>query len=173
MRDRKNISYYIYEKQNYKKFFNNINKGDYIIGLIKLSKNRFCFLSTFNEESFIFILFCQDFSSKEKEIKMPKPIYNIKNNIFFKINKEKVIIVGKFEFIIFDPILLEIQTIISTGLIYCSLPFNKKNNYNYDQIYDFLALIIFEKNNLFLIISNFFDNIKESEKINLNHYYPQ
>ena len=171
MRDRKNISCYIYEKQNYKKYFNNLNKGDYIFGLIKLSKNRFCFLSANNEESFIFTVFNQDFSSKEKEIKMLKPIYNLKNNIFFKTNKDKVIIIGKFEFIIFDPFLLEIQTIITTGLICYALPFNKENN-DCEEIYNFLALIIWEENDFFLIIYNLFDNIKEIEKIKLNKYYP-
>ena len=102
---------------------------------------------------------------------MLKPIYNLKNNIFFKTNKDKVIIIGKFEFIIFDPFLLEIQTIISTGLICCALPFNKENN-NYKEIYTFLALIIWEENDFFLIIYNLLDNIKETEKINMNKYYP-
>ena len=51
LRNRKLISYYLYNNSNYKKFFNNLNKGDYIFGLIKLSKNNFCYLSSNDEET--------------------------------------------------------------------------------------------------------------------------
>ena len=152
LRNRKKISYHIYNNSNYKKLFNNLNKGDYIFGLIKLSKNNFCYLSANDPQSFKFTFFDENFITKEKEIKMLKPIYNIRNNnIIFKINKEKVIIIGKFEYIIFDPILLEIQTIISTGLICGVFPFNKENN-DYDEKYHYFALITFENENFYLKI---------------------
>ena len=172
LRNRKKISYYIYNNSNYKKLFNNLNKGDYIFGLIKLSKNNFCYLSANDPQNFKFTFFDENFITKEKEIKMLKPIYNIRNNnIIFKINKEKVIIIGKFEYIIFDPILLEIQTIISTGLICGVFPFNKENN-DYDEKYHYFALITFENDNFYLKIYSIFDYIKETEKINLNQLSP-
>ena len=103
---------------------------------------------------------------------MMKPNYDIKNNIFFKINKEKVIIIGKFEFIIFDPILLEVQTMVDTGLICGVLPFNKENN-DYDETYHYFSLIIWENENFYLKIYSIFDYIKETEKINLNQFCPE
>ena len=172
LRNREYISYYIYNNSNYKKFFNNLNKDGYIFGLIKLTKNNFCFLSLKSLDTFKFTLFDENFFSKEKEIKMMKPSINIKNNIFFKVNKGKIIIIGNFEFIIFDPILLEIQTIINTGLICGVLPFNKRNN-DYNEIYHYFALIILENKHFYIKFYSFFDYIKETEKMDLNQLYPE
>lgn len=168
------ISYYMYNNSNYKRFFKNLNKGGYIYGLIKLPQNKFCFLSVFDEESLLFVEFNEDFTHKEKIIKIERPIDNIKNNIIFKIKsrQDKIIIIGKSEFYIYDINFLEIQTIYSPGLICGVLPFNKGKNEN-EEIYEYFALIIRENENFYLVIYYIQNFIMESEKFNLSEYCPQ
>lgn len=164
------ISFYIYDNFNYKRFFRNLNKGGYILGLIKLPQNRFCFLSLFDQKNLLFVKFNEDFTTKEKIIRIDTPIYNIKNNIIFKINsqKDKIIIIGKFEFYIYDVNFLEIQTIYNPGLICSVLPFNKDKNDT--EKYKYFALIVLENEIFYLIIYYISDIIMESEKINLAEY---
>ena len=164
------ISYIIQENSVYKRFFNNLNKSDYVFGLCKLSNNRFCFLSAYNIQNMIFYLYNEDFTSKEKKIKMLKPIYDIKNNILFNIKNDRLIIIGKYEFAIFNANLIEIETIYDIGLICCVLPLNKKAFINKDY-FDYFSIIFWENDNFYLKIFNIsYDSIKESDKINLSEY---
>ena len=121
----------------------------------------------------LFVQFYEDFSSEEKKIEKEPPIDIIKNNILFKINKNKVIIIGKNEFIIFDVNHLEINTIFEVGLICSVLPFNDGIiTNNDDNCYNYMAVILYEKQNFYLkIFSHLNDNnIKEIDKINLVEY---
>ena len=139
----KYVSYFINGESNCKRFFRNLNKGHYILGLIKLSQKRFCFLSSINSKENMLIIFNKDFNSKEKIIKIIKPLFNIKNNLIFNIKNNKIIIIGKFEFIILDINSLQIQTRYQTGLICNILPFNKNNNCNNNEKYTYLAFNYF------------------------------
>ena len=166
------ISYYEKDKLNYKKVFNNLNKYYFIFELCKLQSNRFCFISNLDQEHIHFYaLNCDDFASKEKEIKMKKPISNIKNKNIFPISNDKVIIISKYEFYIFNINILEIQTIYDVGLICSVLPFSmKKDDMNCN--YEFFAIIFWENKKFFMKIYHVDSEqyIKESEKIDLCKY---
>ena len=161
-----------YEKKNnliYQKFFNNLNKFDTVLGICKLSNNGFFFISS-SHTKIIFVLFNEDFTSIEKEIELRRPLENIKNNIMFKYNNDKVIIIHKNGFIIFDVKSYEINTIFNTGLVCGVLPFNSKLNEINKDYCKYLALIIYENKQFFLKIINLDNNIEETEKINLAEY---
>ena len=164
-----NLCFFKKDGLNYKRFFRNLNKYYYIYGLCKLSHNRFCFLSKENE-NMIFELFNEDFTSKEKILKIQYPIDKRNNNFMFKINDDKVIIIGKYEFVIFNVNYLEIQTIYKVGLILCVQPFNIiyiDDDYNYK----YFAIIFLEKGNFYLKIYHILpDSIEESDKFNLAKY---
>ena len=167
------ISYYEKNNLNYKKVFNNLNKNYFVFGLCKLRYNRACFLSFYDKDNMHFYLFNNEtFISKEKEIKMKKPISNVKSKNIFPINDNTVTMISKYEFYIFNVDLLEIQTIYSLGLICNVLPFNIKKNYM-DYQYEYFAIIFFENSNFYLKI--YFVNsdyhIKESDKIDLFNYF--
>lgn len=164
------LSYYEYKNEQYTKLFNNINKFNAIYELNKFQNNSYYFL-TFNENLNIeMILFNEDFTSIEKEINVKRPIRTFRNNKLFKINNNRVVIIGNKEFIVFNLISFEVQTIFNTGLICCALPFN--NIPTEKDYYDYLALIIFEEDQFYLqifrLLSN--DTIDEINKINLNEY---
>jgi len=134
-----------------------------------LPNNGFCFISS-SHSKMIFVLFNEDFTSIEKEIKLRRPLENIKNNIMFKYNNDKVIIIHKNGFIIFDVKSYDIQTIFNTGLVCGVLPFNSKLNEINKDYYKYLALIIYENKQFFLKIINLDNNIEETEKIILAEY---
>ena len=161
------VAYYTNNDLNYKNFFKNINKGDYVLGVIKLPEKKFGILSTNDYLTDMLVIFDENFQSEEKIIEITKPLFNIKNNIFFKTANNKMIIIGKYGFIILDINSLQIQTKIRTGLICFVLPFNEKIIGNNNEKYKYLALIIFENNIFYLKIYEIFKCIREIKKINL------
>lgn len=164
------ISFFNYKNSKYVKFFNNLNKDGIILGLLKLPNNKFCFLS-YTFKGMAFILFNEDFSSKYKEIQKDPPIRIVKNNIMFKINKNEVMIIGKYEFFIFDINYFEICQIFKVGLICSILPFNNGKIRDIENIYNFFTIIFYENEKVYLKIFKYLKNvIKETEKINLIEY---
>ena len=168
--DGNKLSYYEYKNEEYTKLFNNINKFNDIYELNKFQNNSYYFL-TFNEyQNIEMVLFNEDFTSIEEEINVKRPIRTFRNNKLFKINNNRVVIIANKEFVIFNLISFEVQTIFNVGLICCALPFN--NIPTDKDFYDYLALIIFEKDQFYLqifrLLSN--DTIDEINKINLNEY---
>jgi tRNA G10 N-methylase Trm11 len=108
--DGNKLSYYEYKNEQYTKLFNNINKFNAIYELNKFQNNSYYFL-TFNENLNIeMILFNEDFTSIEKEISVKRPIRTFRNNKLFKINNNRVVIIGNKEFIVFNLISFEVQT---------------------------------------------------------------
>lgn len=162
-----------YEKENsiYKKYFNDINKNGTILGLCKLSNNRFCCLSNSYCDGFILKLFNEDFSLEIFELKRIEKIYDNTLNHLFKISNDKVIVIGEYEFIILNLELgIEIETIFEVGLVFSTLPFNFNNidNLNY---YNYFAIIIYDNNNFYLKIFRIISGIiEETDKINLSEY---
>ena len=186
------LSFYIYKDEKYNKFFNNLNKYNFLINeIIKLENNRYIYTQrsaaldqggqrlpypagvgkgSFSEKMII-ILFNEDFTSKEKSINIEKPIDIVRNDKLFKIKDNKVIIIGKTGFVIFDLNTFEEQTYFDVGLIYCVLPFN-----NIDKdYYDYFALIFYDNEQFFLKIFSLVsgDFIGETQRINLAKYFPE
>ena len=175
--DSNKISYYEKKENNlkYKKFFNNINKYGKVLGICKLSNNRFCFVSSssMREDSntmMVFDLFNEDLTNVQKKIEMLPPIDNIRNNLIFKSNNDKIIIIYRTGFISFNINTSKIDTIFNTGLICSFLQFHNKLDKINEDFYKYFALIIYEKDNFFLKIIKLDDCIEETEKINLAEY---
>jgi hypothetical protein len=116
----------------------------------------------------LIILFNEDFSSKVIDLKIESPKDNI-NIKMFKISNDKMIIIGNFEFIIFDVNLFEILLNFQVGSIYFATPFNEKGFSDHNDIYHYLAVIIKESDGFYLkIFSLSCHNIRETEKIKPN-----
>ena len=168
------LSFYIYKDEKYNKFFNNLNKYNLLIHeIIKLENNKYIYIqSAFSEKMITIILFNEDFTSKEKSIKIENPLDIMRNDKLFKIKDNKVIIIGKTGFVIFDLNTFEEQTYFDVGLIYCVLPFNSNIDKDY---YDYFALIFYENEQFFLKIFSLVsgDFIGETQKINLTKYFPE
>jgi hypothetical protein len=168
------ISYYEKDKLNYKKFFNNLNKYYFIYGLCHLQFNRFCFISYFDKEHIHFCCYNNDdFTKKEIEIKMDKPFCKFKNKTIFSISYDKVIIISKYEFYIFNTNVLEIEAIYDVGLICCILPFNVKKNLT-NCNFEYFSIVFWEKNNLYMKIYHVDSDsgyyIQDSDRIDLYKY---
>ena len=163
----KKISFYINKNLEYEKLFNNINKYGLILGICKLDNNEFCFLSLLDNDGLILSKLNQDFCSQEKELKNIEFNTNTLNNIFFRIAKNSIIIVGSSNFIIFNIKHFEIVTIKETDKIYSALSFTLKNQGIGEE--EYLALIIEKEGIFYLQIYKFEESsFRESTKINLN-----
>lgn len=162
-----NLSYYIYKNSKYEKFFNNINKYNFILGLYKLDNNEYCFLSLNNEFELILSKFSEDFSSKESQLKNVKYNDNTLNNILFRIRKNYYVIIGLSSILTFNMKYFEMVTLKETDIIYCALNITLKPIDNDE--YEYLALIVEKDDIFYLQFYKLEDNfISESYKINLN-----
>ena len=165
------ISTYKQENSIYKQYFHDINKNGRVLGLCKLSNNRFCCLSNSSYDGFIFKLFNEDYSLEIFELERIEKIYDNTLNHLFKISNDKVIVIGECEFIILNlKFGIEIETIFKVGLIFSTLPFNFNNIDDLDY-YNYFAIIIYDNNNFYLKIFRIISGIiEETDKINLSEY---
>ena len=163
------IGFFNFVNGKYEKFFNNINKYEEIIGLLKLDNNEFCFLSKKYDGFPIISKFDEGFYSVEKTLTSITCNENNISNLIFKISNKYIVIVGSNNFAIFNVKFFEINTIIETDEIISSLNMNWKN-LNKDE-YEYMALITRKDKNYNLQIYKFEDNsIKGVDKINLIEY---
>ena len=165
------LSFYLHKNGAYHKYFNNINKDNEIIDLHKLEDNKYIFLSH-SYKCMTLNLFNADFRSKRILLKTEKPIESLKSNNLFPIKNNKIIIIGKSRFIVFDLNAFEEQIFFEVGIICYVLPFN--NNDIDKSYYDYFALIFKEEKEeeyylkIYCLLSN--DIIEETNKINLKDY---
>jgi hypothetical protein len=165
------LSFYLYKNGAYHKYFNNINKDNEIFDLHKLEDNKYIYLSH-SYKCMALNLFNADFSSKRILLETEKPIESLKSNNLFFIKNNKIIIIGKKKFIVFNLDAFEEQTFFELGIICYVLPFN--NNDIDKSYYDYFALIFKEEKEeeyylkIYCLLSN--DIIEETNKINLKDY---
>ena len=169
--DSSKLGFYNFTNSKYEKFFNNINKYYQIYGILKLDNNEFCFLSSKekNYSNLIISKFNEDFYSIEKNLKEIACSEKDINNLFFKISKNYIVIVGSNNFAIFNINNFEISTIIETNNIINSLNINTKNLGREE--YEYMALITRKMNDYNLQIYKFDNNsIKGVNEIKLIEY---
>jgi hypothetical protein len=165
------LSFYFHKNGTYHKYFNNINKDNEIFDLHKLEDNKYIYLSH-SYKCMALNLFNADFSSKRILLETEKPIESLKSNNLFFIKNNKIIIIGKKKFIVFNLDAFEEQTFFELGIICYVLPFN--NNDIDKSYYDYFALIFKEEKEeeyylkIYCLLSN--DIIEETNKINLKDY---
>ncbi len=165
------VGFYNFVNSKYEKFFNNINKYYQIYGILKLDNNEFCFLSSKNkyDSNLIISKFNEDFYSVEKNLKEIACNEKDINNLFFKISKSNIVIVGLNNFAIFNINSFEISTIIETNNIISSLNINIKNLDREE--FEYMALITEKDKNYNLLVYKFDNNsIKGVNEIKLIEY---
>ena len=152
------LSFY---KSNFEKYFNNLNKYNKIIGLSKLSNNRFCYLTEFGKK---LVVYDENFAEKEMTLKNNSYKFGLIN-----LPNDHILIADNSKIIIIDINYFEIKTIFEIEKICYILPFYKNTNNN-DDYFNNIAIIIKENETYFLKIYDFSCvNFRESEKININY----
>ena len=165
------LSFYKYKNFSYKKFFNNINKYEVILGLCKLSNNRFCYLAKNYYEDIKLVLYNEDFSEKEISFKLDKNDRYTKkylNNEIILLPNDIVLLKDTSKLLLINTDYFEIQTVFQIGEICYILPFNIKNTY--EDYFNYFAIIKKENEKYFLKIFDFsIKDFKESENIDINN----
>ena len=169
------LSYYELKNLSYKKFFNNLNKYNEIMGLCKLSNNRICYI-VWNYFRIKIILYNEDFTEKEMSIKLEKEDDEFNEDEVINSDCKVVLLPNDIIFLeinskllLFDANYFEIITVFQNKVCYV-LPFNNKNTNNNEDYSNYLAIVNEENGKYFLKIFDFSKKIfKESENIDINN----